>query len=321
METQNENDNLNDIDKKHGKIPEIQINENSYLKSQRDAGLNKSQLKKITNNNAENIELQLKNKISDKESNNFGNERSDKDLNTIKSEKNKLKEDFEKRKNIAMFFYDKYNVDYFQFLLKHEKNENYLKFKILYDALKFNNNRMELSKIDFAKYIFDFSSYNIESDHDRDKFINKKKLLLFHVAKQKLKIDFDIVNILKTIDQFNDFKEIIMDQNELKLFDFAIKKIRNKNFFKNRKKTNNHDDLVTLPGMDFFLKNEAWEAYEEKMNIIKQTEEGLNEIFQECIDNGPTPKHINLFKCIGIDSNLIKEFEELKNPKNGKLIS
>lgn len=295
------------------------INENSFLKENKSAAQN-VELRILNNNN---------NIVSDKIS------KSNKKENLITvgvekktelkiSEKNRKLQDFEKRKTIASFFQDKLSIDYFQILLNFEKNENYLKLKILFDALKLNNDKMQLSRTDFAKYLLDCTSYELENNNDIEKFKRKKKLLLFHVAKQKLKIDFDIVNILKTIDQFNDFKEIIMDEDQSKLFDFAIKKISNKEFEKTSSNENSGKssaladkkiDSKILEEEDEFLFENA-EEYEEKMNFIRQTEEGLDEIFRECLETGLSLNHVNLLNCIGINPELIKEFEELRYPNN-----
>jgi hypothetical protein len=314
LEAQNYSFYQIETDNKKLKNFENQINDNSFLKEN----------KEIKESKAENIELKNlnSNNINIPNNSNFKKTAAEKKNETAKIEKNRNIEDYQKRKAIASYFHDKINFEYFQILQNFEINEKYLKYKILFDALKLSNDKMQLSRNDFAKYLVDCTSYEIEYNRDIDKFKQKKKLLLFHVAKQKLKIDFDIVNILKTIDQFNDFKEIIMNEDQSKLFDFAIKKISNKDINKNNsvktneKNSNGENERQKTKSNIFFGDN--IQEYEQKFSIIKQTEEGLDEIFEECLKSGPSTKHINLLKFIGINPELIKEFEELRYSSNGK---
>ena len=229
------------------------------------------------------------------------------------NDKNLKKKYHKKRIEIAKYFKkrinDKENNDYYNIILKNlEKSPNYMKYKILFNALKFNKTNMKLSKSEFLNYIFDCSSYNIESEGDIEKFNFKKKQLLFHIAKQKLKIDFDIVNILKTIDQFNDFKDVIMDEDQLRIFDFAIKKISNKNT------DNNVENAPKKP-----LAEKIKKTIDE---TVKNTVEGLDEIFTEAFD-GPKPIHINILNQIGISKDVISEFENMSynNSKSKKFLN
>jgi len=290
-----------------------QINDNNMLKENQQIREQQNVELKIQNNNIK------KNPIFE----------INEELKT--SQKNRKQHEFEKRKIISTYFQNKPNSDFFKILLNFDKNENYLKYKILYDALKLNDEKMQLSKTDFLKYFFDCTSYEFENKFNINKFEGKKKLLLFHVAKQKLKIDFDIVNILKTIDQFNDFKKIIMDEDQSELFDFAIKKISNtendNSHNHNDKQTpksqtqqqNNKDDESKNMDEAAALIYDDMDKYREKMNFIRQTEEGLDEIFKECLESksGPSPQHIKLLNSINIKPELIKEFEEIGNANNG----
>ncbi len=292
------------------------INENTILKNKKKNSniWNNSQIQ----NRVMNIELQISKK--------------DEDLNIIKkkniienqvvnkrSEKDIKRDNYQKRKIIATYFHNKRNVDYFSIINKFEKNENYLKYKILHDSLKINDKKMILSRFEFFKYLFDFSSYDIEDNNIVNNFQNKKKELLFHVAKQKLKIDFDIVNILKTIDQFNDFKEIIMDEDQIRLFDFAIKKISNKKNLNKTELISDNESLKKYEKVKNVFGNVFKKEYEKKLDIMNQKEEALNEIFEECMISGPSSKHINLFKSIRIKEELIKEFKEIKKFSKGKI--
>lgn len=310
LEEQNEVNNHEETENKQFKKFDNLINENSYLKENKKN--NPSNPQKIELKNLSNF---IKKSVSERKK------------EASISDKNKKREDNQKRKAIAEYFNDKRDIDYFQILQNFERNENYLKYKILFDALKLNYDKMRLSRTDMAKYLFDCTSYEIENNRDIEKFEKKKKLLLFHVAKQKLKIDFDIVNILKTIDQFNDFKEIIMDDDQSTLFEFAIKKISNKKIDKKNndqnldKAQNEKGNERKKDNSNIFFANNKIQEYEEKMNIIQQTEEGLDEIFKEYMENGPSSKHVNLLRCIGINQDLIKEFEEMNYSFNGKILS
>lgn len=266
----------------------------------------KNHLDTVNNKLYKSIENNLSKPVNDENVENIDEEIKDKKPNVttkLNNDKYLKKKYHKKRIDIAKYFKkrinNKENNDYYNILLKNlEKSPNYMKYKILFDALKFNKTNMKLSKSEFLNYIFDCSSYNIESESDIEKFNFKKKQLLFHIAKQKLKIDFDIVNILKTIDQFNDFKDVIMDEDQLRIFDFAIKKISNKNTDKNP------DNAPNKPLTGKINKNID--------ESVKNTVEGLDEIFAEAFD-GPKPIHVNILNQIGINKDIITEFENMSN--------
>lgn len=303
------NNNYEDnVDNKNQKAEKIKV-EN---KNNCDANMNENE-----------DDNHLKNKNSKKTNNSSGNNLNEHLKEEGKNkEKMRKKNEFLKLKKVSEIFFEKVisqsnKYDYFSILQDVEKNENYLKYKILYEAIKSNKNKLKLTNMEFIKYLFNSDSYDVKNFYElkNNNESSKKRLILYNIAKQKLRIDFDIVNILKTIDHFNDFKNIFMDEKQLRLFEFAIKKISNSKF-NNDSLPKNGGDHKKITEKEKIIQNKRAQKHENLIRIYS-TEEGLTEMFEEIKMAGLNNKHLNILKCIGINETLLKELEQLKLADNG----